>query len=91
MNGSQSPNTVNQADETGLYNFCVLNKIYHTVRLDNIPNIMLYRFTTILKYWSGILQKINRISKYEYFNINYNIGLKWYYWSEEYIIVTVFS
>ena len=26
MNGSESPDTVNQADEIGLYNLCVLNK-----------------------------------------------------------------
>ena len=54
----------------------------------NKPNIS-YRFENVLKYRYGIL-KI-RISKYRNFDIYSNIGLKWCLWSEDYIILIIFS
>ena len=50
------------------------------VGLVNIPDI-LYCLENILKYRYGFFAKI----EYRNFNINSNIGLKWCYWSEDYL------
>ena len=59
------------------------------IQLANISELVLvdkqnilYWFENILKYWYGILQKW--ISKCRNFDINPNIGLEWYYWSDDY-------
>ena len=57
----------------------------YVVGLVNKLNIS-YRFENIIKYWYGILQK----SKYRNFDINYDNGLKWYYWSDNCIIPMIF-
>ena len=52
---------------------------------------ILCRFVNILHISMEFHKKRIGLSKYRSFDINCNIDLKWYYWSEDYIILMIFS